>query len=268
MKIDAKAYVRDVLIALSFMLLTLVGGCAYLERPYTYHEFDGVFAYYKTQDTAAYRELLPQIFDMPSEPMVMVFVMDYYKMNKTTEPYKEAAVFLLAGYRERLGWHCVTMPVTTDEARVKGIKYLGYPKILGDVGLQCGASSYTGTLKLKDKSVMTVNLATKSDVSKAEEAWFEKFSGLAGFNILNGKVYEPQFGGGSRVNLLKVARAYPEVLTVKTGVANLSMDAEAAAAYSAHLQKIFSIKPAEIVLAYYMKNTAKQTFGAGKFSQK
>jgi len=133
------------------MLLIFVNGCAYLERPYTYHEFDGVFAYYKTQDAAAYRDLLPRVFDMPEEPMVMVFVMDYYKMNKTTAPYKEAAVFLLAGYGQKTGWHCMTMPVTTDDARVKGIKYLGFPKIMGDVGLQRGESIYIGTLKLNDK---------------------------------------------------------------------------------------------------------------------
>jgi len=58
------------------------------------------------------------------------------------------------------------------------------------------------------------------------------------------------------------------MLTVKTGTANLTQDSEAAGAHLAHLAKIFSIKPSEIVLAYYLKNSFRQTFGTGKFSQR
>jgi hypothetical protein len=39
MKMHLKAFIRGNLIALTFMLLTLMSGCAYLERPYTYHQF-------------------------------------------------------------------------------------------------------------------------------------------------------------------------------------------------------------------------------------
>lgn len=244
-------------------LLLLVTGCAYLERPYTYHEFDGLFVYYKTQDVARYRELLPSVFEMPAEPMVMVFVMDYYKMNKTTEPYKEAAVFLLVEYQKQPGWHCVTMPVTTDDARIKGIKYLGYPKIMGDVRLERAAPSYKGTLLLSGKPVMTIHFDSKKDVSRPEEEWFEKFSSLPNFNLLDGKVYEPKFG--QKANVLTVSRAYPDILTVATGTSTFTQDAEAARAGSEQLAKIMSIKPSEIVLTYYLKNTFTQSFGMGRF---
>ena len=108
---------------------------------------------------------------------------------------------------------------------------------------------------------MTVKLEAKNDVSQSEEAWFEKLAGLPSFNLLDGKMYEPQFG--SKANILKVSRAYPDVLTVRTGTANLALDPAAAGAGSERLFRIFSIRPAEMVLAYYLKNTAKQS-GKGK----
>lgn len=247
-------------------LLSLTAGCVYLERPYTYHEFDGLFVYYKTQDVVAYRELLPTVFDMPSEPMVMVFVMDYYKMDRMTEPYREAAVFLMAKYGQKTGWHCVTMPVTSDDARVKGIQYLGFPKIMGDVRLKRESAFYTGTLTLADKTIMAIQLTPRSQVSAAEEEWFDKFSGLPSFNLLNGKVYEPEFGG--KVNILKASRFYPTWLTIQTGTVSFTVDSAAAGMYSDRLAKVFSFKPTEIVLAYYVKNSLPQTFGSGKFVEK
>jgi len=97
MKAQTKAVVRAIVIGHVFIWVFLFMGCASLkqafEMPFTYYEFDGVYVYYKTQDTATYRELLPSEFGMPEEPLVMTFVMDYYKMDKATEPYKEVAVF-------------------------------------------------------------------------------------------------------------------------------------------------------------------------------
>jgi hypothetical protein len=260
----------------SFLLILFCGyslaetgsGNAPFERPYTYHEFDGLFVYYKTQDIPAYRELLPKVFDMPDEPMVMVFVMDYYKMDRATEPYREAAVFFLAKYKQRAGWHCLTMPVTSDDARIKGIQFMGFPKIMGDVRFQREPSSYTGTLMLNNKTVMIIKFDPNknNEVSKSEEEWFDKLPELTSFNLLNGEVYEPEFG--SKTNILKAARSSPKMLVVKTGTANLTQDSQAAGTYSLHLARVFSIKPSEIVLAYYIKNSFPLTFGAGKYTER
>ncbi|MGD0021625.1 MAG: acetoacetate decarboxylase family protein [Smithellaceae bacterium] len=264
-----ETFVRLILIGHGLIFLFLVIGCASLmEKRYTYHEFDGLFVYYKTQDLSTYRELLPQVFDMPGEPLVMTFVMDYYKMDRATEPYKEVAVFLLAKYKQRLGWHCVTMPVTSDEARIGGITYLGYPKIMGDIRFQRDPLTYTGMLMLNNKIIMTVKFDPRKNnkASKSEEEWFDKLPKLTSFNLLNGEVYEPEFG--RKTNLLEASRLYPDKLIVKTGSVNLTQDPEAAGTYSAHLAKVFSIKPSEIVLAYYLKNSLTQTFGSGKFTDR
>jgi hypothetical protein len=226
------------------------------EPPYTYHEFDGIMVFYKTQDLAAYRALLPRVFEMPDEPLVQAFVIDYYKMDKATEPYREAAVYLLAQYEGKPAWHCVTMPVTSDEARIGGIYYLGYPKIMGDVSLKRGRSTYTGRLKLKEKTVMTITLEAKGHaVTNEEKQWFQKLKAIPQLNILDGKIYQPRFGSGSGDRTpLEITEQYPDKFQLKVGKAELFLDPKAAADHSERLGRIFGIKPTETVLAYYFKN--------------
>jgi hypothetical protein len=226
------------------------------EPPYTYHEFDGIVVFYKTQDLAIYRELLPTVFEMPDEPLIRTFVIDYYKMDKATQPYREAAVYLLAKYAGKPAWHCVTMPVTSDEARIGGIYYLGYPKIMGDVALKRSRTTYTGRLKLKGKTVMTITLEAKGHtITSEEKEWFEKVKAIPQLNILDGKIYQPRFGSGvSDKTLPEIAAMYPDKLQLEVGKAELFLDPAAAAGHSERLGRIFSIKPREIVLAYYFKN--------------
>ena len=89
------------------VLFLFVCGCSSVvtqgesEPRYTYHEFDGVMVFYKTHDVARYRALLPTVFEMPEEPLLMAYVIDFYKMDKATQPYVEAAVFLLAHYNDK-----------------------------------------------------------------------------------------------------------------------------------------------------------------------
>jgi acetoacetate decarboxylase len=265
MKTFNKTIIRAIFYCFGSIYLIGLSGCAHLERPFTYHEFDGMFVYYKTQDVRAYRELLPKEFDMPDEPFVMVFVMDYYKMDKATQPYLEAAVFLLVKHKNQTGWHCVTMPVTSDEARIGGIKYLGFPKIMGDVNFIREPSSYIGTFSLNNKNIITVKLSPhkNKEISPDEEGWLKKLLGLPNFNLLDGKVYSPEFG--FNINILRANRWFPDRVIIKTGTASISQYPDVAGNHSARLAKIFSIKPAEIVLAYYFKNTFTVSFGAGNY---
>jgi hypothetical protein len=226
------------------------------EPPYTYHEFNGIVVFYKTQDLAIYRELLPKVFEMPDEPLVWAFIMDYYKMDSATQPYREAAVYLLARYEGKPAWHCITMPVTSDEARIGGIYYLGYPKIMGDVTLRRCCSRYKGQLKLNGKKVMTITLEAKGHaVTNEEKQWFQKLKAIPQLNILDGKIYQPKFGSNSgERTLLEIAEQYPDKFQIKVGKSTIFLDPIAAAGYSERLGRIFSIKPTDIVLAYYFKN--------------
>ena len=258
-----RTFFRPCTVLLSVLLLFVVaGGCSSAltqgqsEPRYTYHEFDGIVCFYKTRDVASYRALLPTVFEMPDEPLVRAFAIDYYTMDKATPPYLEAAVYLLAKYEGKPAWHCVTMPVTSDEARIGGIYYLGYPKIMGDVTLKRGRSTYTGQLKLNGKTVMTITLDAKEHmVTKEEREWFQKLKAIPQLNILDGKIYQPKFGSGSGDKTpLEIDEMYPDKFQLKVGNAQIFMDPIAAAGYSERLGRIFSIKPTEIVLAYYFKN--------------
>jgi len=226
------------------------------EPRYTYHEFDMIFVFYKTKDLAIYQKLLPRQFQMPTDPLVMVFVADYYKMDKATQPYLEAAVYLLVDYKGKPAWHCVIMPVTSDEARLGGIYYLGFPKIMGDITLQRSADQFTGMLKLNHKMILSVDLKTKNhQISNEEKQLFERLKGVPSLNIKDGQVFEPKFGDSTgQYTLLQLAEMYPDKLEVKIGKPDLVIDAVAAADYSERLGTIFSIRPSEMLLAYYFKN--------------
>ena len=140
---------RKTTICLLVCFLIGSAGCTDDAEPrYTYHEFDMIFAFYKTASLETYRALIPEQFAMPKDPMVRVFVADYYKMDARTKPYREAAVHLLVDYKEKPAWHCVTMPVTSHMARLGGIYFLGFPKIMGDVTLKRSDNRFEGILKL------------------------------------------------------------------------------------------------------------------------
>lgn len=226
------------------------------EPRYTYHEFDMICLFYKTDDLDLYQKLLPHQFKMPAEPLVFLFFADYYKMDRATEPYLESAVFLMVEYKGALAWHCVTMPVTSNEARLGGIYYLGYPKIMGDITFQRDFSHYTGTLKLKGETVLSVVLDTKGhEITIEEEEVFERLKGLPSLTIKNGAVFQPKFGDSDyRYNLLQLASMYPDKLDIGVGKADLHVDTGAAAAFSERLGSIFSIRPSETILSYYLKN--------------
>ena len=214
---------------------------------YTYLERDGIYVFYKPHDVAKYRQLLPKMFDMPEAPLVHVFVADFYKMDPATQPYLEAAVFLLAKYEDKEAWHCISMPVTSDEARRLGVRNLGYPKVMGEVTLQRSEPDYTGTLKLDEKAVMTVRLRTGGHaLTDQESQWFKRLTGIPSLNILDGKVIDPLAGHPKpTASVLDLSRRYPGKMTVMVGEAELSMSGTTAP---------FSIQPESIVLAYFLNN--------------
>jgi len=241
------------------VFLTLVfSGCEYNKDSGTmYEEFDGVLVFYEPQDTTLYRELLPDVFDMPDNPLVEVFIIDYYKMAPwAIKPYLEAAVFLLAKYSGQEAWHCITMPVTTDSARLGGILYFGYPKVMGDISFQRNNISYTGALDAGDNTVMNISLNTKGHTpTKDDKKWFQRLTGIPSLNILRGEVVNPLPGMEKQTqSLLELSEKYPDILEVKVGKPFLLFYPDAAKEYKDWKDKAFRIKPKKIVLSYYFKN--------------
>jgi acetoacetate decarboxylase len=228
-----------------------------------YEEFDGIMIFYTPKDTVTYRALLPKVFDLPDEPLVQAFVIDYYKMASwAIKPYQEAAIFLLAKYKGGEFWHCLTMPVTTDDARIGGIKYLGYPKVLAEVNFIREPPVFRGNLKANGKTILEVALDTNDHaVTGTETQWFRRLAGIPPLNFLNGKLVKPRPGGSKEVTMLDLSIKYPQVFQVKTGKARWAASPEAAPGDSDWRPSAFGIEVKEIVLAYYFQNKYGFSFG-------
>ncbi len=218
-------------------------------------EFYGITVFYRPLEVDTYRRLLPGVFNMPADPLVQVYVFHFSKMASWFKPYHETAVFLLAEYQGRTVWHCITMPVTTDQARVGGIR-LGYPKVLGDITLDRTASEFRGTLKAQAQTILELTLNTEGhEIMPDEKEWFDKLKRIGSLNILNGRVFDPLPAMRSaRYSLYDLSQMNPALFTVEVGRAKLAQHPKATPRERDWRPSAFAVEPKEIVLAYYFKN--------------
>ncbi len=239
-----------------------VAGAADRRGP-MYEEFDGIMLFYTPKDTSTYRALLPQVFDLPDEPLVQAFVIDYYKMAPwAIKPYQEAAIFLLAKHKGEEVWHCITMPVTTDDARIGGIKYLGYPKVLAEVNFTREPPVFRGNLKAGGRTIFEVSLDTGGHrVTEAERQWFRRLAGIPPLNFLNGRLVKPRPGGRKDQTMLDLSERMPGKFKVQVGRATLAGYPEAAPKADDWRPGAFGLEVKEIVLAYYFQNKYGFSFG-------
>lgn len=228
-----------------------------------YKEFDGIMIFYTPKDAAAYRALLPKVFDLPDEPVVQAFVIDYYSMAPgTLDPYQETAIFLLGKYKGEAVWYCATMPLTSEEGRIRGIKYLGYPKVLADVDFTREPPLFRGSLKTGGKTILDVSIDTKDHpVTDAERLWFRRLAGIPLLNFLNGKLVKPRPDGSKVTTMLDLSEKFPQVFHVATGKASWAAYPDAAPAEGGWRPQAFGIGVKEIVLAYYFRNKFGFSFG-------
>lgn len=234
---------------------------------FMYQEFDGIIFFYTPKDMITYRELLPQVFDLPDQPLVQIFDIDYYKMAPwSLEPYREIAVFLLAKYKGEEIWHCITMPVTSDRARIGGIVNLGYPKVLAEITFDRQAPVFSGSLRAMGKTILELSLDTKDQtISPKEKEWFKRLVGIPSLNFRNGKLLDPvPSARKAKTNMLELSENYPQTFKVQVGRATLTGHTEAAPKDSDWRPKAFGIEVKEIVLAYYFQNKYGFSFGKPK----
>jgi hypothetical protein len=258
---------------LGLICLVVILAVGLLERPgygqgNEYEEYDGVMLFYTPKDTTTYRELLPNVFDLPDQPLVEVFDIDYYKMASwSLEPYREIGVFLLAKYKGEEIWHCITMPVTSERARIGGIKNLGYPKVLAEVNFVRQSPVFSGNLKADGKTILELTLNTKDrTVSDKEREWFRRLIGIPSLNFLNGKLIDPLPAfSNAKFNLLELSEKFPEICKVQVGKATIAGYPEATPKADDWRPRAFGIEVREIVLAYYFQN--KYGFSVGRVKE-
>lgn len=222
------------------------------EQRYTYYENDGVFIYYETQEAEAYRKLLPNKFDMPDELLVYAFIADFYKMDAKTEPYKEAAIFILAEHEGQRFWHCIFMPVTSQESRIVGIKRLGLPKTMGVISFERGPAIYDAEAVEEDGYEMSLKVDTHGyKFSENEEEAIEKLSALPKLSLLNGELV--QMGRTSKRSIVDLAKILKKKLVLKAGKGQINFkQPENKSTDKVHP---LDLLPSKILASYYLKNS-------------
>jgi len=226
-----------------------------VERRYTYREFDGIFVFYETEKADAYRRLLPRAFDVSDRLLVQAFIADYYKMDARTQPYKEAAIFLLAKHEGREVWHCITMPVTSDEARRLGIVLLGFPKIMGQIELYRDAPRYSGSVSMSGARTMSIHLdITDHAVSQEEEKLFKELSTIPKMNLRRGKPVEIGGRVARRRSPLDLAKLFPQRVKLVTGRAEIALQSVPVDAPAQKASHPFDLMPKRVLLGYYFES--------------
>jgi Acetoacetate decarboxylase (ADC) len=226
---------------------------------YTHLGADGIYVVFAPQELKTYRQLLPTVFGMPDVALVKIYIADFYKMDPETQPYLEAAVFLLAKYDGEEVWHCVSMPVTSKAALRAGIIMGGWPKVLSDVTVQRIDPNYRGIVTIDGQRVLELTVETGQHTVSANEAqWFQKLAGIRYLNILNGNVIEPQGlkrrkKAANPVSLLRVSELHPSDTVLKVGTAQILFTPGTVTQSNPGLAA-FGIRPENVVLAYYYKN--------------
>ncbi|WP_412986530.1 acetoacetate decarboxylase family protein [Pontimicrobium sp. IMCC45349] len=227
---------------------------------YTYLENDGIYMYYETKEEDIYRKLLPEVFDMPNRLFVYTFISDFYKMEGQTQPYKEASIFLLGKYKGEEIWHCVYMPVTSEESMRMGITRLGLPKTMGEINFSRSETVYSAILIDENENTMSLNINTKQySFSEKETKELKELSIIPKMNILRGNVIKMSKkgngkGANSNTSILDIAKVIPDRITIKEGKGEISLNTSLTQKNSNSVSAL-ELKPSRIIGAYYMHNT-------------
>jgi acetoacetate decarboxylase len=241
-----------------FLTLEELKGNKSSER-YTYLENDGIFMYFETQDKELYRTLLPKQFDMPERLLVYTFVSDFYKMDKQTLPYKEASIFLLAKYEGKEVWHCIYMPVTSEESMIAGQNRLGLPKTMGQIDLKRTEPEYRASVVDENNSKISLTIDTKNHAFNDKELKILKeLSVIPKMNIIDNEIVE--MTGGRKGNVFDLAKRFPNKMTIKSGLG--SIDFDTSESRDKNLVNPLNLKPTKILGTYYLLN--KIPFRLGK----
>jgi len=140
------------LLIVSGLLMLIISGCAWqqknIERKGVFHEFHGIYTMVEPTNLELYRALLPAPLEMPDQPVVSMFIVDYTEVYPwPMTPYQEGALFMRSKYKGQEGWYCKTMPVTKWFPNKAG-RALGFPKyVTKTITLAQEGSGWKGEVK-------------------------------------------------------------------------------------------------------------------------
>ena len=112
--------------------MSLINRLLYEPASGQFREYIGLNTFIDPADHDLYKKLIPQPFEMPAQPIVILFAADYLKVSPwPLTRYQEWAVLLKCAWNGVEGWHCITMPVT-KWLPMTGGRRLGFPKYVVD----------------------------------------------------------------------------------------------------------------------------------------
>jgi len=208
-------------------------GCAYKflfwERN-VWQDTRGIFAMVEPADAELYRELLPEQFSVPDQPMVGLYVAHFADTEPwpitPTEflfPYFEATVLLRCVYQGRIGWHSLVMPVSTEAAMIAG-RRLGFPKyVANEIFLKPTENGWYGAVVHEGKERISLRFTSTSlSALGALTPVQEEFVKGRGDAELKGPIIllKPP-GEGPEVNVLPSSP--PPLVARETGVVRISL---------------------------------------------
>jgi len=182
------------------------------ERPWAFLGTRRLMTTLAPADLDLYRSLLPEQFDMPDQPLVVVTVADYYDVTLPLVPYREGYVLLQCKYQGRTGWYTYTMPVD-DKTANDGGRAIGFNKYVADeITLEGQNGIWTGRVVFGGRTVMEIAFTTTGEPVTAtggEEVHL--------FNLL------PP-GEGPKVNEVNSAASGEETTATTSGSATVKAD--------------------------------------------
>jgi len=125
-------------------------------RPWSFLGQRSIITAFPPADLELYRSLLPESFDMPDQPLVVMSVVDYYDVTLPLVPYGEGFVALQCKYQGRSGLYFLTMPVDDETSRTGG-RALGFPKYVADqITLEEQEDGWIGRVVYEGRTVMEI----------------------------------------------------------------------------------------------------------------
>jgi len=115
-------------------------------------------------DEAVLARILPRPLRPTVRPLGLAFVAHYPQTNFGTV-YSEAALFVQATYRGRMGMYCLAMPVDDDMAMAGGREVFGYPKKMAEsITLEKVGSKVIGSVVRKGTQILRIEVEAKTPV--------------------------------------------------------------------------------------------------------
>ncbi len=218
------------LLIVSCVLMLIISGCAWQEKNIKskgmFHEFHGIYTMVEPTDLKLYRALLPAPLEMPDQPVISIFVVDYIDVSPwPMTRYQEGALFLRSKYKGQEGWYCKTMPVTKWFPN-QGGRALGFPKYVADsITLTPESSGWKG--EVKDNGQRKLSLEFSSGLTRTLTPK-EEMAMKAG---LGKTLAEPVFlfvppDKGPALQKVDIVNVFPPSWTTEPGMVRITIGAE------------------------------------------